>query len=170
MWASEGAEEASEATECACRRKSRPCNQLRLSLYNILFYFKALLWESILLSFPAPTCIAHPGEYYCTTIGQYTTPPPTSCLYAIHHTILVITVSCKGQAATGTGRAQVGGALTLAPPKRCSYARGSSVPWAGALRSQRGARRPPQAARCRRSCAAWTSCRQTHLHSVTLHM
>jgi len=41
-------------------------------------------------------------QYYCTTIGQYTTPPPpASRLYAIHHTILVITISCKGQSAPG---------------------------------------------------------------------
>jgi len=37
-------------------------------------------------------------QYYCTTIAQYTTPPsPTPLFYAIHHTILLITISCKGQ-------------------------------------------------------------------------
>ena len=36
-------------------------------------------------------------QYYCTITGQYKTPPPTSRLYAIHNTILVITTSCKGQ-------------------------------------------------------------------------
>jgi len=36
-------------------------------------------------------------QYYCTIIGQYTTPLPTSRVYALHHTILVITISCQGQ-------------------------------------------------------------------------
>jgi len=36
-------------------------------------------------------------QYYSTIIRQYTTPLPTSRLYAIHHTILVIPISCKGQ-------------------------------------------------------------------------
>jgi len=36
-------------------------------------------------------------QYSCMAIGQYTTPPSTSLWYAIHHTILAITISCKGQ-------------------------------------------------------------------------
>ena len=42
-------------------------------------------------------------QYYCTTIGKYTTPPrphPTPLLYTIHHPILVIRISCKGQPPT----------------------------------------------------------------------
>ena len=35
----------------------------------------------------------------CTAFGQYTTPPPTPLVYAIHHKILVIAISCKGQGA-----------------------------------------------------------------------
>ena len=35
-------------------------------------------------------------QYYCTSIAQYTTPS-TSLVYAIHHTISVMTVSCKDQ-------------------------------------------------------------------------
>jgi len=46
-------------------------------------------------------------QYYCTAIGQYTTPPSTSLLYAIHHTILVITISCKGQATAPIAFARV---------------------------------------------------------------
>jgi len=30
-------------------------------------------------------------------IAQYKTPLPTSRLYVIHHSILVVTISCKGQ-------------------------------------------------------------------------
>jgi len=38
-------------------------------------------------------------QYYCTAIGQYTTPHPTPLVYAIHHTILAMAISCKCQAA-----------------------------------------------------------------------
>jgi len=44
-----------------------------------------------------PPALPTLGQCYCTIIGQYTTPPPNSRLYATHHTILVITVWCKGQ-------------------------------------------------------------------------
>jgi len=43
---------------------------------------------------PKPTLL----QYYCTPNAQYTTPSPTPCLYGIHHTILVMAISCKGQA------------------------------------------------------------------------
>ena len=35
-------------------------------------------------------------QYYCTSIGQYTTPHPNPLVYAIHHTILAMAISCKG--------------------------------------------------------------------------
>ena len=51
------------------------------------------------LSFYPPRPPAWPTlvQYYCTIITQYKIPFPTSRLYAIRHTILVITISCKGQ-------------------------------------------------------------------------
>jgi len=60
--------------------------------------FTSRLFCTNQLSFHSPRPPASPTlvQYHCATIGQYTTPPPTSCLYAIHHTILVITISCKG--------------------------------------------------------------------------
>jgi len=36
-------------------------------------------------------------QYYCTVIGQHTTSLSTSLWYATHHTILAITILCKGQ-------------------------------------------------------------------------
>ena len=39
-------------------------------------------------------------QYYCTIVGKYATPLPTSRLDTIYHRILVITVSCKGQTTT----------------------------------------------------------------------
>jgi len=32
-----------------------------LDLYKIFFYVEAFVYESIILEFPPPTCIAHPG-------------------------------------------------------------------------------------------------------------
>ena len=58
------------------------CALLYLSLYKILFHFKALLGESIiLLLLPLPT---QPTllQYYCTTIAQYT--PPTDPSFVCH--------------------------------------------------------------------------------------
>jgi len=46
-----------------------------LSPYKILFHFKALLWESILLLLPAPLAKPTLLQYYCTPIQQYTPLP-----------------------------------------------------------------------------------------------
>jgi len=52
-------------------QEARIC--LRLSLYKTLFRFKALLWESIILSLPPPPLVKPTLlQYYCTTIAQYT--------------------------------------------------------------------------------------------------
>jgi len=69
----------------------------QLGLYKIFVYFEAAVHDPTILSPPPPPALPTLVQYYCTIIGQYTTPPPTSRLYAIHHTILVITISCKGQ-------------------------------------------------------------------------
>jgi len=68
-----------------------------LGLHKILFHFNAVLWESIILLLPPATCKAYPIVlHYCTTITQYTPPLPTPPFYAIHHTILVMAISCEG--------------------------------------------------------------------------
>jgi len=69
----------------------------RVSPCKILFYFKALLWESIILLLALPHLQSLP---YCNTIGRpfrNIRPPPTPLSYAIHHTILAMAISCKGQ-------------------------------------------------------------------------
>jgi len=52
--------------------------------------------------FPRPPALPTPVQYDCTIIGQYKTPPTTSRLYAIHHTVLVIPRSCKAKWAGAT--------------------------------------------------------------------
>jgi len=75
----------------------------RLSLHKILFYFKALLWESIILLLP-PHLQSLP---YCNTIARllcniWPPPAPPPHVYAIPHTMLVLAISCKGQERTGS--------------------------------------------------------------------
>jgi len=67
-----------------------------VSLYKILYHFKALLWKSIILFLPPPNLQSLPYRC-CTPIARYTTPRPTPPLYAIHHNVLVMAISCKGQ-------------------------------------------------------------------------
>ena len=68
--------------------------QVCLGLYKIF----SCVHEAIVLSFYPPTSIPHTvaillHEY----LGNIRPPPSTSLLYAIHHTLLVIPISCKGQ-------------------------------------------------------------------------
>jgi len=74
----------------------RASNQ-RVSLCKILFHFKAVLSESIILLPPSPPAKPTLLQYLCTAIPQYTPPHRTLPSYAIHHTILVMAISCKGQ-------------------------------------------------------------------------
>jgi len=83
-----------------------------ISLYTILFHFKASLWESIILLCPPPPAKPTRLQYYCTAIAQYTPPHRPPPLYAIHHTILVMAISCKGQ--IGRRRCCTAAALPLA--------------------------------------------------------
>jgi len=69
-----------------------------LSLYKILFHFKALLWESFHLLLPPPTCKPYPMAKllhdHRAIYAPHTDPPP---VYVIYHTILVMAISCEGQ-------------------------------------------------------------------------
>ena len=56
------------------------------SLYKILFHFKALLWESIILSLPPPTCNAYSSAIrlhgHCVIYAPHR--PPLCMPYTIH--------------------------------------------------------------------------------------
>jgi len=77
----------------------RPRKQLPtwLGLYKILFDFEAFVHESFILSLPPPTCIARTIAMLLHVYCAIYDAPPTPLLYAIHHTILVMAISCKGQ-------------------------------------------------------------------------
>jgi len=73
--------------------------------FDILLHFKPLLWESIIrLRPPPPTCKAYPIALLLRDHCAIYAPLPTPPLYAIHHTILVMAISCKGQSESGCGR------------------------------------------------------------------
>jgi len=79
----------SRSQRISCKGQSTaPLPRLALSLYKILFYVKALLWESIILLSPPPSP-AKPTllQYYCTTIALYKLPhrPPLCMPYNIHY-------------------------------------------------------------------------------------
>jgi len=73
-------------------------------LYTILFYFTDLVWESIILVLLPLTCkayaIAIQSHDYCAVFD----PPPTPLVYAMHHAILAMAMSCKGQDAVSRHR------------------------------------------------------------------
>jgi len=53
--------------------------------------------ESIILMLPPPICIAHTFAIRLHDYYALYDPPPDLLLYAIHHTILVMAISCKGK-------------------------------------------------------------------------
>jgi len=77
---------------------------LRLGLYKILYYLEAFVHDSIILSLPPPTCIARTIAILLHVYCAIYDAPPTPLVYAMHHTILVIAILCKGQATAQLGR------------------------------------------------------------------
>ena len=70
------------------------------SLYKILFHYKAVLCESIILYAPPPLSSHLQSPPSCNTnarplrIIRLSTDPPPS--YAIHQTLCMMAISCKG--------------------------------------------------------------------------
>jgi len=76
----------------------------QFSLNKILFHLKALLWEGVNHPYSSvarlhlrSTCKAYPIAILLHDHCAIYAPPATPLLYAIHHTILVMARSCKGQ-------------------------------------------------------------------------
>ena len=67
-----------------------------IDLHKILSLW-AIVHESIDLLLPPPTCIVHTIAIRLHDDCAIYDPTPTRLLYVMHHTILVMTMSCKGQ-------------------------------------------------------------------------
>jgi len=53
--------------------------------------------ESIILVLPSPTGIAHNSAVILHVYGATYDPPRSPLAYAMHHTILAMAISCKGE-------------------------------------------------------------------------
>jgi len=67
-----------------------------LSLYKILLHCKALVWESIILSLPPPTCKAYPIAILLHAHCAIYAPPHRPLLF-MPDTMQYWAISCKGQ-------------------------------------------------------------------------
>jgi len=76
----------------------------QLSLHKIVFRFKALLWESIIRVSPLPACKAYSIAILLHDHWPIYALLPTPLLYAVNHTIWVMTISRKGQSGLGLTR------------------------------------------------------------------
>ena len=85
-----------------CRRAQIGKAELLISLYKIFVPFTACVDESIFLLLPPPTCIAYTIAILLQCYCAIYDPPPTPLVYAIHHAILVMAISCEGQAPAHT--------------------------------------------------------------------
>jgi len=74
----------------------------QVGLYKISFTSSRLCTNQSCFHSSRPPALLTLLQYYCTAIGQYTTPQLTSRVYAIHYIILVITILCKCQFAGET--------------------------------------------------------------------
>ena len=79
--------------------------QSPVSLYKIVFHFEAFVHESIILLNPPPICTARTIAMLLHVHCAIYDAPPTLLVYAIHHTILAMAISCKGQSERLVGEA-----------------------------------------------------------------
>jgi len=69
----------------------------RVSLYKIVFRFKAFLWESMILSLLPSHLQTLPYHNTIASPLRNIRPPTDPPLYDTHHTRLVIAILCKGR-------------------------------------------------------------------------
>jgi len=74
--------------------------QRDLAFTRYCFTSRLFVHESILLLSPPPTCIARTIAILLHVYCAINDAPPIPLLYAIHHTILALAISCEGQGGT----------------------------------------------------------------------
>ena len=108
---------------CAAPARLQPLASAPLGLYKIFFHWFVCVQESILPLSPPPICITHATAILLRDSCAIYDLPPTLPVYAIHHTILVVTVSCKGQCLTCPAM------ILWGVRARRSYRRGRCAPY-----------------------------------------
>jgi len=78
----------------------------RVSLYKIFVHLFFCMHELIIPLSPPPICITHTTAILLRDFCAMYDLPPTLPFEAIHHTILIMLISCKGQPARRAARAQ----------------------------------------------------------------
>ena len=73
-------------------------NARYVGLHKMWFNCEAFVHESIICVLPPPTCIARTIAILLHVYSAVYDAPPNPVLYAIHHTVLAMAISCKGQA------------------------------------------------------------------------
>ena len=75
----------------------------QLGLYKIFFHLFLGMHESVISLSPPPICITHTTAILSRDFCAIYDLPPTLSVEAIHHTILVITISCQGSTPADQG-------------------------------------------------------------------
>ena len=101
------------------RKEGTSLQWMQFSLYKLWFHFKSVLGESIILLLPPPTYKAYPIAILVHDHCAIYAPPPIPPSYTMHHTKLVMAISCKGQDAVDKRVAHV--ALVLMYMYVCMY-------------------------------------------------
>jgi len=81
---------------CDHGSSSSAAGQLELGLYKRFFYLFVCVHESIISLSTPPICITHATAILLRDLCALYDLPPTIPLYAMHHILLVVTISCKG--------------------------------------------------------------------------
>jgi len=98
-WCSVGRTNRCSTSRCGPSRRPPTCAAVRTTLAFTRYCFTSrLLRESLILLLPLPPiCKAHPNAIPLHDHCAVYAPPPTPPLYALHQTVLVMAISCKGQ-------------------------------------------------------------------------
>jgi len=103
---------------------------------------KAFVPESVMLMCTSPTCNVHTIAIlvhdYCTI---HDSPPDPPLVYAIHHTILIMAISCKGQLVPNYEPLSCISMLRTTTPTPLATSPTTTSPPRPSLRAQRGAPR-----------------------------
>jgi len=95
------AEARNEMQRPSVMNRSEPEGAPQIGVYKIFVYSKAFVRVRIIPFLPLPICSAHTNAIRVYAFCPIYDASPTSPLHAIHHTQLILAISCKGQTPEG---------------------------------------------------------------------